>query len=77
VVLSKLSTLRPYHCVVIPLGILLFAVAIASLRWRMEHDAPVLFYLARLMDQYHYIPYKDFFDINISCLCLWDEQSDM
>lgn len=63
--LSRLIALQSYHYILIPLSILLLMAAVASLRWRMEHDTPVLFYLARLMDQYHFVPYRDFLDINM------------
>lgn len=62
---SNLLGLQPYHYILIALSILLFLSAVASMRWRMEHDAPVLFYLARLMDQHGFVPYKDFFEVNM------------
>ena len=39
--------------------------AAASLRWRLEHDSPLLQYLAFLMDRFGYVPYRDFFDMNM------------
>jgi hypothetical protein len=39
--------------------------AAASLRWRIEHDSPLLLYLSFLMDRFGYIPYRDFFDMNM------------
>lgn len=43
----------------------LLSVAVLSLRWRMVHDAPILMYLALLMDKFGYIPYRDFLDVNL------------
>ena len=39
--------------------------AAASLRWRIEHDSPLLLYMSFLMDRFGYIPYRDFFDMNM------------
>jgi hypothetical protein len=46
------------------LGLMFGAVFCLSLRWRMEHDTPILFYLAYLIDHFHYVPYRDVFDMN-------------
>lgn len=37
----------------------------ASLRWRIEHDSPLLLYLSFLIDRFGYVPYRDFFDMNM------------
>jgi hypothetical protein len=49
----------------IPLSLLLIFVALVSLKWHMVHDAPLMLYLAYLMDYFHYVPYRDFFDMNL------------
>lgn len=49
----------------IPLSVILFLVAVLSLKWRMVHDPPIMLYLAYLMDRFHYVPYRDFFDFNM------------
>jgi hypothetical protein len=45
--------------------LVLVVQAAASLRWRIEHDSPLLLYLSFLMDRFGYIPYRDFFDMNM------------
>jgi hypothetical protein len=37
----------------------------ASLRWRIEHDSPLLLYMSFLIDRFGYVPYRDFFDMNM------------
>jgi len=37
----------------------------ASLSWRIEHDSPLLLYMSFLMDRFGYVPYRDFFDMNM------------
>ncbi len=49
----------------VPLAVLLVLVAILSLQWRMGRDFPVGLYLSYLMDHFGYIPYRDFFDVNL------------
>jgi hypothetical protein len=44
------------------LGLLLLAIAGFSTQWRMEHDAPLMFYYAFLVDRFDYVPYRDFFE---------------
>ena len=46
------------------LGVLFALVFCFSLRWRMEHDSPIMLYLAYLIDQRHCVPYRDVFDMN-------------
>jgi hypothetical protein len=45
-------------------SVLVFAAA-ASTNWRLQHDAPIMFYQAFLMDQLGLVPYRDFFDMNM------------
>jgi hypothetical protein len=45
--------------------LLLLVQAAASLRWRIEHDSPLLLYMAALIGRFGYVPYRDFFDINM------------
>lgn len=51
--------------ILIPLSIFLTAAAGLSLKWRMVHDAPLMMYAAYLMDRFNYVPYRDFFDMNM------------
>ena len=44
---------------------LLCAQAAASLRWRMEHDTPLLHYVAFLMDEHGRFPYRDVFETSM------------
>lgn len=46
------------------LGILFIISAVLSLSWRMYGDGPIFWYIAFLVDQYHYIPYVHFIDSN-------------
>lgn len=36
-----------------------------SLQWRMVHDSPIMLYSAYLIDHLGYVPYRDFFDVNM------------
>lgn len=36
-----------------------------SLQWRMVHDSPILYYMGFLIDNFHAVPYRDFFDMNM------------
>lgn len=47
------------------LGALLVVAAVASLRWRIQHDSPILLYTTFLMDKFGCIPYRDIFDMNL------------
>lgn len=49
-----------------PLTLLLLAIALLSLQWRMMGDAPLMAYLAFLIDRFHFVPYRDFFDMNVA-----------
>jgi hypothetical protein len=49
----------------IPLSVMLVLLAIASLQWRMAHDAPTEIYVAFLMDRFGRIPYRDLWEINL------------
>jgi hypothetical protein len=44
------------------LSALLAVVAGLSLAWRMQHDAPLMFYFAFLIDELGWLPYRDFFE---------------
>jgi hypothetical protein len=48
-----------------PLLLFAGATALFSLQWRMLHDAPLLMYIAWLIDQQHLAPYRDIFDQNM------------
>ena len=47
------------------LSVLLGFIFISSLQWRMVHDSPIMMYLTFLIDHEHYVPYRDFFDMNM------------
>ncbi len=49
----------------LPLTLLLLAEAILSLNWRIAHDAPLLHYVAFLIDRYHDVPYRDVFETSM------------
>lgn len=44
---------------------LLLILAWVSLRWPMEHDAPLLFYIGHLIEQQGRLPYRDIFEVNL------------
>lgn len=39
--------------------------AYSSLTWRMEHDTPLLYYAAFMMDKHGLIPYRDIFETSM------------
>jgi hypothetical protein len=39
--------------------------ALLSLQWRMLHDAPLLMYIAFMIDHFQAVPYRDIFDQNM------------
>lgn len=47
------------------LAALLCLQAVASLRWRIEHDTPLLHYAAFLMDERGRFPYRDIFETSM------------
>jgi len=47
------------------LTLLLAVEAALSLRWRMTHDTPILHYVALLIDQYGYAPYRDVLETSL------------
>ena len=51
--------------IVVALVSVLLFVAVVSTGWRLQHDAPIMFYQAFLIDQLGFIPYRDFFDMNM------------
>ena len=44
---------------------LLLTAAIKSLHSRMAHDAPIMFYIAFLIEHFHVVPYRETFDMNM------------
>jgi len=44
---------------------LLYDVLRASLGWSVAHDTPLLLYMGYLMEAHGFIPYRDFFDMNL------------
>jgi len=55
----------PFLAVILPLTALVLGLVEASLRWRMQHDSPLMLYAGFLMDRYGFVPYRDFFDMNM------------
>lgn len=43
----------------------LAAMAVMSLRWRMQHDSPIMLYITYLIEHLNYVPYRDVFDMNM------------
>lgn len=62
---SGTLTNREFGFIFTPLIVLLISEMLLSLKWRMSHDTPQLFYMAFLMDHFGYVPYRDFFEINM------------
>jgi hypothetical protein len=62
------NTLRQQNLLrLIVISALLFTVIpviVLSSGWRLQQDAPIMFYTALLMDKFNDIPYIDFFDMN-------------
>lgn len=54
-----------YAFAVVPLTVFLLIVVYESRNWAYEHDAPLLMYMAFLMDRFGALPYRDFFDMNL------------
>ena len=47
------------------LAIFLLLELALSLSWRMQHDTPILHYIAFLIDKHNFIPYKDVFETSM------------
>ncbi|MEN6643135.1 MAG: hypothetical protein ABFE08_11865 [Armatimonadia bacterium] len=47
------------------LAVTLAALAAVSLRWRYEHDLPLMLYASYLVGSLHWVPYRDYFDFNM------------
>lgn len=43
----------------------LLVLALLSLRWRTQHDAPLMLYVAWMMDAHGAVPYRDIYDMNL------------
>jgi len=43
----------------------LYPVLRTSLTWRLRHDSPFMLYMGYLMEHFNYVPYRDFFDVNM------------
>lgn len=46
-------------------GALLVPVLRDSLTWRYSHDTPLMMYMAFIMERFGFVPYRDFFDMNM------------
>jgi len=49
---------------------LLLGMAWLSLRWPIEHDAPIMLYIAYLIDEHGRVPYRDIFCLNMPAVYL-------
>ena len=49
----------------LPLTALLALSAALSVQWRVYHDVPILAYLGFLIERFGYVPFRDFFDMNL------------
>lgn len=47
----------------VPLVSMLLLQAVQSLHWGMQHDFHGLIYMSYVINHFHYVPYRDFFDI--------------
>ena len=47
------------------LSIFLAIEAYFSLQWQIVHDGPILFYMGWLIRNFGYVPFRDFFDMNM------------
>jgi hypothetical protein len=56
---------RLFLVLFVPLTLLLLVDAACSLKWRMFHDYPTMAYLSFLTTHYHWVPYRDFIDMNM------------
>ena len=56
---------RLIKLILIILSALLVITGIMSLPWRFQHDSPIMFYIAFLMDHFGYVPYREIFDMNM------------
>lgn len=50
---------------VLPALVLLAVVVSMTAEWRMRHDLPMMMYQAFLIDKFGWLPYRDFFDMNM------------
>ena len=57
------TAIRYTACLIAGLGVVVSAFC--SLWWRAVHDAPIMLYMARFMNENHAVPYRDFFDMNL------------
>src|ERR1041384_5050785 len=56
---------RLLKLMLIALSIFLVLMGILSLSWRFQHDSPIMFYIAFLIDRFGYVPYRAIFDMNM------------
>ena len=60
--------LAPYYALwglLFALLILLLMESVFSLAWRMQHDTPLLHYVAFLINEHGYVPYRDVFETSM------------
>jgi len=46
-------------------GTQLIVTAVLSLHWPVRHDAALVAYMGMLVERFHWVPYRDFFDVNL------------
>jgi len=54
-----------FYYIIVPLTGYLIYYAIATLEWRMFHDSSIMMYIAFLIGELGYVPYRDIFDMNL------------
>src|SRR6188768_2935226 len=62
---AKVASAADFVVFVLPFLALVGFVAWRSLDWRMRHDLPMMMYQAFAMDRFGFVPYRDFFDMNM------------
>ena len=56
---------RLFLILFIPLSLLLLLDAGLNMKWRMYHDAATMTYFAFLINHFHWVPYRDLFEMNM------------
>jgi len=47
------------------IGTQLIVTVILSVHWPIRHDAALIAYMGMLVERFHWVPYRDFFDVNL------------
>ncbi len=62
---SKRAEIAIWLCLLLPLGYFFLRAVSNSMSWPMHHDLPIMMYAGLLMDRFGFLPYRDFFDMNM------------